>query len=94
MVQKLGKKPEKDKGKSYRTDKIDSDALQSVHEMFLKDANGRTIIHRLALEQRGSALKEVLSTFSTVDQSSLLQRIEERDAYGNTPLGLACIYDL
>ena len=51
-----------------------------------KDDNGRTILHRAALQQSSLTLK------SQFDKGkSWKPMLQQRDNYGNTPLGLACI---
>lgn len=75
-------------------DKIDSDSFKSTDQMFERDGNGRTILHRLAVEQRENALSTVIKNLVEQNKDILKAKLEEKDKYGNTPLCLACIYDI
>ena len=77
-------------GGDSRTDRLSAD---DSFEIKFKDSNGRNIIHRSALEQRHSALEQVFRNLENVTEEAIKSLLEQKDKYGNTALGLACVYN-
>eukprot|EP00347_Sterkiella_histriomuscorum_P016772 403351910 len=59
------------------------------------DRDGRTILHRAALEQRYEVIRQTIENLKSqnIDSRDLKQKVNRQDKYGNTPLQLSCVYD-
>jgi len=61
-----------------------------VQDMLRKDRNGRTILHRAALDQNMDLVKDLCTGAEAKVENFVMEFIDKPDKFGNTPLLNAC----